>query len=273
MTALSHEEVQKNAGGFAALPPGDPERAAAYAHARACASCARALAQGEALQRVLGRVEIPAPSPEALRRASAEILAELRGQAADPAARPIGERPARRAATWSWAPIAAALAAASAWVLLVALTRHPIHPGMAGESAAFALVGAACAALAFTRLRAWALRAALLAAGAMVVANAAPGAVLAAIGERCLLAEVVSGVLPLAITAVLVLRGKAEGGALLFAAAAAGGALAGEAALQMTCPASTAAAHLAGFHFGGVVVAALIGAAVSRVPPLRHAPA
>ncbi|GAC1343737.1 MAG: hypothetical protein NVSMB23_17900 [Myxococcales bacterium] len=264
MSPLSHEEVQENAGGLAALPPGDAERLAAYAHARTCESCRRALSQGEALQRVLGAVALPAPAPAALRRASAEILAELRAHAPGRS----GRLPSRAS---RWAPVAPALAAAASWALLLAATRHPFHPGAAGESAVFALAGAACAALALTALRSWALPAALLASAALVLANAGPGPGLMALGAQCLAAEVASGALPLALTAFLALRGKVSGGALLYAGVAAGGALAGQAALQLTCPASTASAHLAAFHFAGVVAAALIGAGVSRAPPLRHA--
>jgi hypothetical protein len=43
-------------------------------------------------------------------------------------------------------------------------------------------------------------------------------------------------------------------------AVAAAGALSGHAALHLTCPIAHADAHLLVFHFGGVVLAALIGA-------------
>nr|MDQ3037290.1 hypothetical protein [Myxococcota bacterium] len=57
--------------------------------------------------------------------------------------------------------------------------------------------------------------------------------------------------------------------ALGFAAVAASGALAGQLALRATCP-DHDLDHLAAFHVGGVVAAALIGAILTRLPALRR---
>jgi hypothetical protein len=55
------------------------------------------------------------------------------------------------------------------------------------------------------------------------------------------------------------------------AALAASGALAGQATLHLTCPVRLAEPHLAVFHTGGVVLAALLGASASRLPRFRAA--
>ena len=88
---LSCEELRRDAAGLATLPPGDPEREAAYAHARGCAGCAAALREGERLVALLEALPPePAPSAAVLRRASAPVLE----QSLDPAAG--GAPPSRR---------------------------------------------------------------------------------------------------------------------------------------------------------------------------------
>ena len=77
MTADAHSPADQ-AAGLAASAQGDPERDQAFAHARTCARCAQALAEGEQLVSLLGRLPASSsPSPEVLQRASAQILAEF----------------------------------------------------------------------------------------------------------------------------------------------------------------------------------------------------
>jgi hypothetical protein len=87
-----------------------------------------------------------------------------------------------------------------------------------------------------------------------------------AIGVKCILIELIAASLPLATTAFLVFRGRVASGAWRFAAAAGLGALAGQAALHLTCPVATANKHLFAFHCGGILLAALMGLAVSQIP-------
>src|SRR5262249_5673436 len=64
---------------------------------------------------------------------------------------------------------------------------------------------------------------------------------------------------------------RGQGGAALYAGVAAAGALAGQAGLHLSCPAQAALPHLIAFHVGGVLLAALVGAASARVLALRGA--
>jgi hypothetical protein len=70
--------IRRAAAAIASLPPADRERAAAEAHAAGCPECERALREGERLQALLATAPLPAPSPEALARASRAVLAEIR---------------------------------------------------------------------------------------------------------------------------------------------------------------------------------------------------
>ena len=75
---MTHDELRSRAALVAALPDDDPDRAGFLEHARSCAECTAALRQGQRLQQMLGEVRLPAPSPEALRRAREPVLAEMR---------------------------------------------------------------------------------------------------------------------------------------------------------------------------------------------------
>ncbi len=86
-------------------------------------------------------------------------------------------------------------------------------------------------------------------------------------GFGCAGMEALAAVLPLmALAAVARLRGLIFG-SLAYAGAAAAGALAGQAALLLTCP-SHDLSHLLVIHSGVVLLAAMIGAGVPRLIPL-----
>lgn len=250
---LTHEEVQRNAGGLAALPERDSERVAAFAHARDCPACAQALRQGALLQLVLGRAQLPGPSAEALRRTKALILAELK-----PASSP----------GWGVPGLTAALTLL-AFPLLALMGTQPRAWSFLDQSAVAALLAAACAVLATSSWRKLAAPLALFVSVALLFINAAPPHFAGLYGSSCGVVELLGAALPLGAVAALALRGRTEGGALLFAGVAAAGALAGQAALGLTCPDRGDFGHVAVFHVGTVLVAALLGAAVSRMPGLH----
>jgi hypothetical protein len=235
-------ERRAQAAGIAALPEGDPEREAYLAHARECPGCLEELRKSEKLVRLLESARLPAPSPEALRRASAHVLAGL--------ARP----------RMAWAARGGAAVAAFALLLLAARHRDP-----EGWAAAL-IIAALAAALAATAgvLRAGALVGVAAAAAFALAAGGAPGFAVAGqmgglvpdVGAECLLAELLAAALPLA-AAVWTFRRDPRPGSLAQAAAA--GALAGQAALHIGCSAHAQAAHLWVFHVGGVLLAALAG--------------
>jgi hypothetical protein len=249
---MTCEELRPQAAGVAALPEGDPGRDEYLAHARGCAGCMEELRKGEQLIRLLAAARLPAPSAEALRRASDPILATL-------------SRDWTKKKLFFFSPRAWALragAAVAAFAMLVLVARH-LDP----EAWVPALVVAAlAAALAGTAgvLRAGALVAVAAAAAFALAAGGAPGFAFAGqmgglvpgLGIECMIAELVSAALPLA-AAAWVFRRDPRPGALAQAAAA--GALAGQAALHLGCSAHAQAAHLWVFHVGGVALAALAG--------------
>jgi hypothetical protein len=107
---------------------------------------------------------------------------------------------------------------------------------------------------------------------AAVAALSGPAASLAPlVGAECLAAELVAAGAVAGAAWLALRRGTGAPAPLTMAAAAAAGALAGDAALQITCEAHAAAAHAVVFHLGGVVLAAAIAAVVWRRP--RVAPA
>lgn len=244
MTAC--ERLRPQAAGIAALAADDPERREYLAHAEGCADCLRALRQAEQMLRLLDTAQPPAPRLPALRRASQQIVSEL---------------------TWlSRQPAVRAAAVALGWMLLVFLARERATEGWA---ASIALAGAAALIAAFLGALPAAAGAIALAAGFAAFStrsqDLAPGN-----GALCFLIVQAGAVVPLA--AVFWLARKTGAGApRALVAAVVAGALAGEAALHLTCPARNSGGHLWAFHFSGVAVAALLALAWSRLTADRAA--
>jgi hypothetical protein len=234
------EELRRDAAGLAAMSAGDPERDAAFAHAAACPGCAAALREGERLVALLEALPAPAPDAAALSRAAAPVLEHL------PPVRPGLLLPAAAGVAAFAAAVASRPAPEPDWI----------------AAAALAVAAAGIAALAPRGIPALALAV----AGSLLFAVAGGGAgpLSAAEGLKCLAVELATAAVPL-VALLSVSRGGAASPAR-FAAAAAAGALAGQAALEIACHAPEAAAHLLAFHAGGVLVAAAMGALVgSRV--------
>ncbi|HUJ26298.1 MAG TPA: hypothetical protein VLW85_09785 [Myxococcales bacterium] len=234
------DPFRESAAAMAQLDPKDPERAAFLEHARTCAECMAAFREGEKLAALLSGVQLPAPSAAALERARAAVTAEM--------------QPKRRL---SWLP---ALAAVAAFVVPVLFARHLDSEGW---TAALVAVGAATIlALNAGTVKAGALVGLFASAGFAFAAGGVPGfpragaGLVTGVGVHCLLTELGVAALPL-VAAAWQARRSAGPGALAQAAAA--GALAGQAALHLSCPAHAQAPHLWMFHVGGVGLAALIG--------------
>ena len=255
MTPACHE-VGPRAAALAALPEGDPERRAAFEHARSCRDCARALAQGVKLQDLLleGR-PLEAPSAETLARAAREIQRELAAEGA--------AAPPTRTSVW---PLGASVALG--FLVIAALARHRAGDGRSLAAAA-ALAGAATLLVTLAPRR-HPLLVGLVAGASLIFAfMAGEGADLVPlIGVHCVLAELLASAFPLAVALALVKRRQEAGGFVFFGTVAAAGALAGHAALHLTCPVRLEAPHLLVFHTGGVVLAACLGFLASRLPAL-----
>ncbi|HET9751719.1 MAG TPA: hypothetical protein VFP52_02110 [Myxococcales bacterium] len=229
------EELRPKAAGIASLDESDPERQAYLAHARTCEGCMQALREGEKLMAALGRATLPAPSAQALLRASAPVLRELRPPS-------------------SWGLRAGSALAAAAVPILFA--RHHDWEGWAAALVVLAAATALGATAGLWKAGAWVGLAA--SAGFALAAGGVPGFPRAGagfspgIGLDCFGLEILGG----AIAALLALRAVA-GHSL--AAAAAAGALAAQAALHISCLAHGQAPHLWLFHVGGVAAAAALG--------------
>jgi hypothetical protein len=207
------------------------------AHVAGCAECAAAVRDGDRLHDLLGQVALPKPSPAALQRASAPILAEL-----------------KRPRPYAWAMQAAAAALGFVAPILFAHHRDP-----QGWTAALAVLAAA-AALAATAgaLRGGALVALAASAGFAFAEGGVPGFsnVKLHVDFACFFIEASAAILPLG-AAAWMSRRSLRPGALSQAAAA--GALAGQAALNLVCGVHYEAPHLWTFHVAGVAAAALAG--------------
>ncbi len=254
----SCHQIQARAAYLAALPETDSARKLAFEHARNCPACARALAEGERVIAMIDRLPpLPPPSELALKRASEAILRELAPRGI------LGFlRANARAAAIRATPIAVA------WALAVALAKHRAADR---ESWLLSAAAALCVSvLGVVQLGAWAATAAAVGlSGLFSGLIGSAGMLSPAIGIKCTLIELIAASLPLATTAFLVLKRRVASSARHFSAAAALGALAGHAGLHLTCPVHTASPHLWAFHTGGVLLAAMVGLAVSRIPALR----
>lgn len=254
------EEIQARAAYLAALPETDPERRLALEHARGCAACAEALAEGErtiALVDELG--PLPMPSEAALKRASEPILRELEAGRA----RPVDARlRAGTALLWASSIIAG-------WCVALSLAKHRAEDRASWLWSALILAASLFGIGGIMRFEAPVTAAAVVVSGIFSSVLGREGMLFPAIGVKCVLIELIAASLPVATTAFLVASRRAIGGAWRFSAAAALGALAGQAALHLTCPVSGVRPHLLAFHTGGVFLAALVGLAVSRIPRLQ----
>lgn len=240
--------LRERAGLLAALREGDPERAAAIAHAAGCPGCAAALAEGDATIALLERAGAPEPIEQARIDAVRAALA--------PAMHPPP----------SWAAaalIAPAAAAGGAIALFFAADVLPFGP--LWRDVGFVGGIAALSALFAVRRAPLSLGISLAAGVALAQAQGGAGPLWGDHGARCLFAELLAASVPAAAAAWL-LRDRPTVPPL--AAAAAAGALAGGAGLLVSC-ADRGVGHLFLFHAGGIALAALAGGLIARPLSLR----
>jgi len=244
-------EIAADAMGLLALSPDAPERASAEAHARGCADCARALDEGRRLLALLDGegATLPAPSPAALARESAPVLAELDGTARVGAGRLTA------------AVVAAVLAA---WALPLALARAPVA---GGPPLAFSLALAVVAAVASAATVRWGGRLAvafplLSAIGALAAGSGRALGGLAGLHCTAIEAATAAGAGAATWLAARALGAGAPRPAVLVAATG-GGALAGHAALHLACGGASELPHLLVFHTAPIALLVGVGLALA----------
>jgi hypothetical protein len=240
-----NEHIRDRAGFLASLAEDDPERRLAEEHARACAPCAAAMAEGQHLFALLGEATpIAPPTSASLQRAAAAIERECRLEQ-------------RSFVALRWA--------AAAMVVLVWLLQLAYGKKLARDVNSVTL---SLGVLVLVLIGVTVLRAKQgLVAGAMILTSGLFASLMRAAsglepraGVECAACEVVAGALSwLVVTRLAKHRRLALDRATTMAIAAAG-ALASQAAQLLSCPSARANPHLVVFHFGGVLLAAAFGA-------------
>ena len=246
------EQVGSRSIALAALSPNDPEREAAVAHARSCPGCAQALREGTLLLELIDLELRPLPLTEAvLQRVERAVLAEVDGARAP------------RAAPGCQAHLVFAASAALAFALLVLLSRQRA-PDLGSWIVAAAAASLAALLAGLSGRGANAVLAAGVASLALAMWAGSAQGLDPLIGLKCVAIELVAASVPFAVAALsrgAVPRPSSPGPAAALAAAAA---LAGQAALHLTCPVRHALPHLLAFHVAGVALAVVLGARVLR---------
>jgi hypothetical protein len=243
------KHIARDAAALSALPATSLERAAAEAHGRGCAECARALREGARVVDLIDqRLELPPPSRRALRRAHLRV---------------------RRAAALQMAVPAAGIPLLFA--AGIALLRGSTSAGdrWAAAAALAALSMLLCWAAASGRAIRWTLLATTGCSIAFAAALARRGPLAPVLGVRCALIEIAPALTGLAVAAALthtwrvLLRERWRAVALL-----ATGGLTVQAALLVVCPGRAGAEHVLLFHSGGLLaVCALCALLAPRLAP------
>ena len=238
------DHVAGKAGFLAALPDNDPERRAADEHARTCASCLEALGEGDRLIRLLAEaMPMSPPTPEAMARTAVAIKLEA-----------VGQRRAQVLLPW----VMSAGVAAAWGAQLVLVPKLALGAGRMVVS--FAVLLAAIASLLFLRIRARFAVAAIIGISALFAFTAGNVPLLAPkIGVECALFEVGLAAIPWLLALAFARIRGIDLSRWAKMTAAAGGALASQAAQHLACPVPYAHAHLIVFHLGGVVLATVLG--------------
>lgn len=269
------EEEMEFAVGWASLAEDDSGRVAAYGRAQQNPAFQTLLNEGERLMRLLAAYTVPPPAEAVLRRIEALLVAEMNSERVRSSygstAKVAVARPSQGWLGQGWLVLAIPLSVALGWLAVLLLSSKPVlsSPRLVG-SLAMAIV-ATSAALGVFRWRALvALGVSALGLGAALIAGENGGLGPASAAAHCLASSLAAAALPLATATVLTLKGKLrlQSGNWVFAGIGAAGALAGAAALEITC-ATRVMGHLLAFHAGGILLAALLGWSLASLPALR----
>ena len=287
---MTCHDIQTEAAGLAALDAADPRRRAAFAHAEGCPACRAALAEAEALMRVLDqemalRAEVERPEAATLARISRALLDQI---AAEEAPEPERRRRPSRATTPLSAPVLGGRrvstlgpAAILATVLVAAgfgklWLAHPVGPG-AGTSRAAALMALVTSVTVGAALTVgiWLAAAFPLASVALSVADSGAAPAQAAIGIRCAGFELMFAALPVLVAAGLYgreeLSTRHPSARWAMVAVAGGGSLVAQAVLHHLCHAQPSLAHNLAFHTFPLLLAMAAAAWVgARLPAPRR---
>jgi hypothetical protein len=237
--------IAERAGFIATLPPSDPERRQAEEHVRSCTPCREAMAEGDRLTVLLAEaVPLAPPTPEALTRAAAVIARETQL-----------ERRNRRILHGTTIGVLMAV-----WVAQVFYGKKIAHDTASLVTSLAVLATGLIGVALVDGWRRFVLAGVLAVSGAFALAVGRAAPLEPRFGIECLACELVAGVI-LWLTVTVVIRWRATPfDVVRKTAVVATGALASQAAQLLSCPVPHARAHLLMFHFGGVLIAAALGA-------------
>jgi hypothetical protein len=249
-------------------------------HVATCRGCRAYLEQLSVTVRSLGELPDPALPPEleeallsrfdGWKASRAAERPHLQVAAPDRAAGAPAAMPRAVDGSSPFSPLAV-LATLAALVLLVGLARERSPaPGDWAIASALAASAVALAAVA-GRFALGVVVACVLAAFAAALVGGAGGPVASAAGLHCLETEIAAAAAVVGASWLALRRGPPAPARRALAAGVAVGALAGDAALQVTCGFRAALPHLLVFHFGGVLAAAAGAMLILYVR--RHPPA
>ena len=236
----------------AALSIDDPERVEALLHAAACEPCRLALRDGTRLLSQIDTLPAAQPSSGALARVASAVQSEIDKKA--------GTAALLRA-------LALGAAAVVAWgALLLTAPRRADSAVAWFTSAALGILALFMISVFASARSTWRVLALTSLSAAVATWAGVTNGWDPELGMQCMLSEFFGSLLLLATAYVSARRGGIWNPPTAVTAAC-GGAVAGQAALHVTCPAMFHQPHLLAFHTGGVVLAALLGSAATRVFP------
>jgi hypothetical protein len=242
------DHIADRAGFLASLSVDDPERRHAEEHARTCGPCREALDEGHRLVALLQRA-LPAV-------ASAPIAAALAQRAA--VHRTAGEGAALRRVGW-----VTAVAVGTAWLFQL-MVGSGFVVSLRSVVVSLAVLGVALAVVTLLRGHGrLAVTTVVATSGLFAYLSGTAAGFEPGIGIRCSFRELWAAAVAWAIVALVARRAGVTFGRWNATAVAAAGALAAHAGQHLACEVPHADAHLLIFHFGAVVLAALVGAAAA----------
>ena len=240
-----NSHIADRAGFLAALAEDDPERVVALAHARTCAPCREAFAEGLGLVALLDESQPPAPpSPDLLARAASAIEQQTAAESG------LSRR----------VILGSVLGVFAAWAFQLTVGSG-FTPDLEHAGASLLVLAVALASVTLLRQNAKLAVALIITTSfAMAWLAGTTQGLSAGIGVRCAFRELWAAALTWIIVGAAVRRIDIALGALALGrwevtAIVASGALAAHAGQHLACEVPHSHSHLLVFHFGAVVLA------------------
>lgn len=263
---MSAHLSKDDAVGLVMLDASDPDRRAAEAHVEGCAACGREWARAEKVRALMeGLAPPPQPSAAALQRARANVHAALAADGSAPKAVEDPEPEVAASSAPGWATgLAIVVVGALGFVLIPPQEASALRYFVAAAAIGIAAMLGSIAARSTRHARLATVSALGLSIGLGAV-DLRAFAMEMGHAESCFSTHVVACVLPLAAALWLASSRRGTSSPFHSAAAAACGAIAGQAVLLTACASEESFLHVVFFHVAGVVTAAAIGAGSGRL--------